>query len=139
MPSEQIKSMLKKHQYPLLNEDNFDDFINSQHECLLFFSENPQQYPESNDVAVILPEICKFYQQRLSIAFIDLPAQRIFQHRYGFREWPSLVFLRQANYLGVISRVQSWDEYINKINHILASEPTEAPKQKTVIPVIVEN
>ncbi|WP_419590794.1 hypothetical protein [Thiolapillus sp.] len=122
-----IENMIKQYGYPVLTEDNHDDFVSAQEECVLFFTENPARFPESNDVAMILPELVKEYGERFSAAVIDQSAQRPLQGRYGFNEWPTLVFLRRGQYLGHISRVQDWMDYIVKINQIVTSEPRLAP------------
>ncbi len=127
MPSLLIKKMIEQYHYPVLSEQTLDEFIHSQQECILFFTENPTQFPESDDVAMILPELVKEYQGRFSAAVIEQASQRKLQARYGFNEWPSLVFLRQGKYLGTISRVQDWHDYLIMINEILASEPKQAP------------
>jgi len=127
MPSPLINEMIEKYQYPVLTDGTVDEFINSQNECVLFFTENPTRFPESNDVVMILPELVKEYANRFAIAVIDQSSQRKLQSRYAFSEWPSLVFLRHGKFLGVISRVQDWGDYITKINQILTSEPKSSP------------
>lgn len=125
MPSPLIEAMIERYAYPLLNNDTVDTFIQSQDECVLFFTENPTRFPESNDVAMILPELVKEYGNRFSAAVIAQEAQRSLQSRYAFREWPTLVFLRKGQYLGHVSRVQDWNDYIIKINDILSSKPKQ--------------
>jgi len=119
--------MIEQYNYPVLNMDNFDGFINAQQECVLFFTENPTRFPESDDVCMILPELVKEYGNRFSAAVIDQAAQRKLQGRYDFKEWPSLVFLREGKFLGTISRVQDWNDYIMTINTLLTSETKPAP------------
>jgi len=123
MPSTLILNMIEQYNYPVLNNDTIDEFIQSQHECILFFTENPARFPESNDVAMILPELVKEYGGRFNAAVIDEKSQRNLQARYAFKEWPTLVFLRNGQYLGAISRVQDWNDYILQINDFLTSGP----------------
>lgn len=127
MPSPLIENMIEQYEYPVLSEETLDDYINAQQECVLFFTENPKQFPESDDVAMILPEIIKAYGGRLKAAVISTDSQRKIQKKYGFNEWPTLIFLREGKYLGTISRVQDWADYLENINEILASEPKHAP------------
>ena len=127
MPSPLIENMIEQYQYPVLTLNTFDDYINSQAECVLFFTENPTRFPESNDVAMILPELVKEYGGRFNAAVINQSAQRELQSRYGFNEWPALVFLREGKYLGTICKVQDWIVYLQLINQILSSEPKSAP------------
>jgi len=126
-PMSRIDRMVEQHQYPVLDEQNHDDYVRSQEECVLFFTGNPSRFPESNDVAMILPELVKEYEGRFSAAVIDQASQNPLQARYGFNEWPTLVFLRRGQYLGHISRVQDWMDYIININRIVTSEPRPAP------------
>ncbi|MDJ0834430.1 MAG: hydrogenase-1 expression HyaE [Gammaproteobacteria bacterium] len=127
MPSPLIENMIEQYNYPLVDEQSLETFIQSHQECVLFLTENPERFPESNDVAMILPELVKQFAGRFAAAVVAQQAQRKLQTRYGFSEWPSLVFLRQGEYLGTISRVQDWSTYLNLINNILASEPRRAP------------
>ncbi len=127
MPSTLIQNMIEQYQYPVIDEETIDVFIQSQNECVLFFTENPVRFPESNDVCMILPELVKEYDGRFTAAIVAQDSQRTLQARYGFTEWPSLVFLRNGAYLGVISRVQDWNDYLTQINGILLSEPRRAP------------
>lgn len=127
MPSPLIENMIEQYNYPVLSEDTLEDFINAQNECVLFFTENPKQFPESDDVAMILPELIKAFGGRLTAAVISTDSQRKIQKKYGFNEWPTLVFLREGQYLGAISRVQDWGDYLETINEILASDQKRAP------------
>lgn len=133
MPSALIDNMIQQYHYPVLDEAAHNAFIQQHEECVLFFTEDPVRFPESNDVAMILPELVREYAGRFQAAVIDQSAQRSLQTRYGFTEWPSLVFLRNAQYLGVVSRVQDWVMYLTQINQILESQPRKAPG--FVIPV----
>ncbi len=71
MPSPLIESMIEQYNYPVLNEASIDEFINAQQESVLFFTENPTRFPESDDVAMILPELVSEYGNRFAAAVID--------------------------------------------------------------------
>jgi hydrogenase-1 operon protein HyaE len=123
MPSVLIKKMIELYKYPVLDENNIDEFINSHDECVLFFANNPSRYPESDDVAMILPELVKEYGNRFTAAFVEQKSERTLQRRFGFARWPTMVFLKNGGKLGHISKVQDWNEYIIKINHLLTPKP----------------
>lgn len=123
MPSPLIEAMIEQYNYPVLTAETAEQFIQSQDECVLFFTEDPARFPESNDVAMILPELVKEYGDRFNAAVVDQQHQRTLQAKYDFKEWPTLVFLRKGQYLGAVCRVQDWNDYIIKINDILTSEP----------------
>jgi len=136
MPSPLIRNMVEQYAYPVLDADSLEVFCAEHHEVVLFFAENPTQYPESNDVAMILPELVKAFSGRLQAALIAQSAERALQARYGFGTWPALVFLRDGQYLGVITQVQNWDDYLREIQGLLDSAPVRAPGFR--IPIVSE-
>jgi hydrogenase-1 operon protein HyaE len=119
--------MLETHGYPVVDEAGLEPFLAAHEEVVLFFSEDPRQFPESDDLAMILPELVKAFRGRFQAALVDREAEQALQQRFGFTTWPSLVFLRKGHYLGVISRVRNWEEYLHLIREMLDSEPTREP------------
>ncbi len=136
MPSAQIRRLTEHHHYPLLDEANLDAYAAERDHVVLFFSENPAQFPESNDVAMILPELVKAFAGRLEAALIAPAAQQVLQRRYGFSQWPALVFLRRGDYLGAITQMRNWEEYLREIKRLLQAEPSSPPG--FAIPVVGE-
>ena len=134
MSSPLINRLVDELNYPLLNADNFDAFIQSNEYTVLFCTEKPARFPESNDVAVILPELINCFPQ-LTPAVVSTEFEKKVQGRYNFNVWPSLVFLKGGRFLGCISKVQDWDVYRLEIQSILALEPRRDPG--IGIPVVV--
>ena len=122
-----VQNMIAQYDFPVLTAGELEAFLETHPEVVLFFTENATKFPETNDVAMILPELVKAFDGRFSAAVVSLADQCKLQMRYGFREWPTLVFLRGGEYLGAISRVQDWNIYLDEINRILASEPSAPP------------
>ncbi|WP_417222451.1 hypothetical protein [Amphritea sp.] len=129
-----IERLTSELGYPLLDHANVDDFIQQQPYSVLFFTEDSSRFPESLDVAVILPELLKVFPQ-LVPAVIHRDAEKSLQGRYNFTVWPTLVLLKQGRYLGAISKVQDWDLYLRDIESLLQREPTRNPG--IGIPVVV--
>jgi hydrogenase-1 operon protein HyaE len=127
MTSPLIAQLQTRHGYPLLDADSYDHFVYGNETVVLFFCNNPLHFPESNDVAVILPELIKAFSGRLQAAVIGRPIERELQARFRFTSWPSLVFLRNGEYLGAISGIKDWQEYRQEIERILAATPSEPP------------
>ncbi len=122
-----IDEMIEKYSYPVVTEESLNDFQENNKDVVLFFTENGNNYPETNDVAVILPELMKSYKGRLEAAVVDRESERPLQRRYRFKSYPALVFLRHGEYLGSISKVRDWKEYLDEFDTILAAEPTAPP------------
>jgi len=120
--------------YPLLDAASLDARVQAEPFSMLFFAGDPKRFPEALDVAVILPELVRAFPQ-LAPALIAGEDEASLQGRYGFTVWPSLVFLKQGRYLGCLSRVLNWSEYLERIPAILASEPAALPP----LPVLPAN
>ena len=122
-----VEKMIAQHQYPLLSELPIDSFLAEHENVVLFFTHDVVRYPESNDVAMILPELVSYFNHSFTPAVISMDIQDELQNTYGFLKWPALVFLRNSNYLGHICKVQDWSDYISQITAILKSKPKPAP------------
>ena len=127
MPSVLIRNLSDKHGYPLLGRESLAVFLQDYVDVVLFFAENPQHFPECDDVAVILPELIKSLDRPLQAAVIEQEFARELHRQYGLGGWPALVFLRRGEYLGNITKVQDWSDYLFQGNRILASAPTRPP------------
>lgn len=121
-----LEQLISREGYPLLDREGFDTFIDAQPYSVLLFAGNPGRFPEALDVAVILPELLKRFP-RISAALVDPESEGVLQSRYNFNAWPTLVFLKQGRYLGALSRVHNWDEYLYEIDRILSTEPQPDP------------
>lgn len=106
---------------PEVDAASIEAFLEAPGDAVLFFSEDLKQYPESADVAVVLPELLAAFRGRLRAAFVARESERELQKRYGFARWPALVFLRGGEHVGTITGIHDWDEYIEKVQSLLAA------------------
>lgn len=127
MTSPLLQQLQTRHGLPLLDADNYDQFVYGHENVVLFFANDPVMFPESHDVAVILPEILKAFTGKLHGALIAKSVERELQARFRFTSWPSLVFLRGGEYLGVITGIKDWAEYGREFTRVLAAEPSQPP------------
>lgn len=123
MFSQLIHNMIQKHNIPVLDKTCVDEFLSSHSKAVLFFSENPQRYPESNDVAMVLPELLKHFEE-LSGAIISPHDEHHLQKQFDFTAWPALAFFRDGKYLGAITGIQNWEDYILTIPKLFMSDPS---------------
>jgi hydrogenase-1 operon protein HyaE len=122
-----IDQLIEQHGYPVVTADRLDDFLARETTLALFLSEDPKRYPESNDVAVILPQLATAFSGRFEPALVDRALEPLFKQRYDIAVWPCLVFLRNGRFLGKISKVRDWADYMDRIPAILDSEPKHNP------------
>jgi len=125
-----LESIIEREKIVVVNESTVDEFALQNGDVVLFFSGDHKRLVEVNDVAVILPELIKASDNTLVAAVVDRDSERPLQRRYRFNSFPTLVFLRKGQYLGAISRVLDWADYIAEINEILSSQPSQPPAFK---------
>lgn len=123
-----LEQLQTRYGLPLLDADNYDLFVYGNRNVLLFFCNDPNLFPESNDVAVILPELLKTFSGQLQAAVISKSIERELQARFRFTRWPSLVFLQNGDYLGVITGVHDWQDYRQETARLLATTPNQPPR-----------
>lgn len=104
---------------PEVDAGSVDAFLAAPGNAVLFFAEDLKQYPESADIAVILPELIKAFGGRLRAAFVARANERELQKRYGFARWPAMVFLRDGEYVGAITGMHDWDVFLAKVQGLL--------------------
>lgn len=124
-----IDHLLETHGYPDIDLANHDDFVAEPGMNVLFFPGDPQTVRDATDVAVILPELARAFDGRLRPGVVTdtFGAGKDLKRRYGFREYPALVFVRTGEYVGTISRVQDWAEYLRRIDELLGAPARRAP------------
>lgn len=122
-----LSSIIEQHGYPVLAEDEVSAYAGARNHCVLFFAGDADRLMESNDLAVILPELIKASGGALVPIVAARSSERAMQRKYRFSAFPALVFLRRGEYLGAISRVHDWADYMREIPEILAREPSAPP------------
>jgi hydrogenase-1 operon protein HyaE len=133
-----VQRLLDELGYPEITLENHDRFVAAPGVNLLCFVGDPATNRESTDVAVVLPELVAAFAGRLRsgvVASYECGGAELQRH-YGFAEWPALVLVRGGGYLGAITRIRNWDDYLRSVAELLAASPRRAPGFE--IPVVSE-
>lgn len=112
---------------PLLDAGSFDDWARAGGRALAVFTEDPVQYRETLDLAVIVPELALAFPQRFRTGVLLQQAARAIAPRYGFKRWPAVVLLADGQYVGAIDGLRDWQDYVDELARLLAAAPTRAP------------
>lgn len=128
MRSVLLDRLIQQPGMTLLDANNIEDFIQRSGHTLLFCTDDPVQRPESNDLAVILPELHSAFDGRFETGVVDESIEDEVQARYGFQQWPSLVLLHDGEYLGCVARLRDWPVYLEEIATLLNSDTTRPPQ-----------
>jgi hydrogenase-1 operon protein HyaE len=121
------RMLVERHRYTVATLDNVDALTADCDFAVLFFPGDAERLCESDDVAVVLPELMRAFHDRITPLVVSREAEMKLQARYRFNAFPALVFLRRGQYLGVIQRIQDWSDYLAEIGALLAAEPSAPP------------
>jgi hydrogenase-1 operon protein HyaE len=122
-----IGRLFTQHRYADVEATGLNAFVAAPGHSLLFFSEDPVQYRETLDLAVILPEIAAAFAGRFRVGVLLPQAARAVAPKYGFRRWPALVMFRDGAYVGAIDGIRDWDEYLAETARLLEAQTTRPP------------
>jgi len=112
---------------PLIDADSLEAWAARPGNALLFFSEDPVQFRETLDLAVIVPELAAAFPGRFRVGLVPAHAARALASRYGFRRWPALVLLRDGRYVGAIEGLLDWSDYTERLAQLLDADPSRPP------------
>jgi len=113
--------------YPEVTLETHQAFVSQPGVTVLFFAGDPNRFRDTTDVAVVLPELVKAFGGKLQPGVVAADAGQTLQRYYGFTAWPTLVFLRDGGYLGNITGIQNWSEYLHDIGELITAE-VQQPK-----------
>lgn len=124
--------------YSDISLSNHDDFVAAPGMNVLFFPGDTTTVRDATDVAVVLPELVAAFDGQLRPGVVrDVFGEgAVLKRRYGFAEYPALVFVRAGDYVGSLTRIRDWSDYLDKIGELLVSAPRRRPGFD--IPVVTE-
>ena len=120
-----IEALSGRHGLPTVDAETVDPFLQSAEPALavLFFTGDPKQRPEANDVAVVLPELLASFPDQLAGAVVSPAAQAELKARFAVRILPSLVLVRNGEAIAAIPKIQDWSIYRDRITAVLDGTP----------------
>lgn len=120
-----------------IEADTLAAFLDRPGTGVLLLAGDPVQFPEGLDVAVVLPELRKALAADFRIGVVAPDSQDAVARRYGSQRWPSLVFLRDGQYVTTLAGMHDWTDYLKLVEAALAMPASRAP---TIgIPVVGAN
>jgi hydrogenase-1 operon protein HyaE len=122
-----VQRLLDRPDTEALRPDTLDAWLARGGEQVLLFSGDPVRFPEALDVAVVLPELRTAFAGRFAVGVVPREHEDAIARRFGVQRWPSLVFLRDGGYLGAVSGMRDWDDYVREVGEVLARDVSRAP------------
>lgn len=124
-----VDRLISELDYPEVSLQNHDEFVGVSGMNVLFFPGDPGTVRDSTDVAVVLPELVDAFHGQLRPGVVTdvFGDGKALKHKYGFREYPALVFVRSGDYVGAVTRIQDWGDYLEKIAGFMTGAPRRPP------------
>ena len=124
-----IDRLIDELGYAQVTLENHDDFVAAEGMNVLFFPGDPTTVKDATDVAVVLPELVSAFEGQLRPGVITdtFGDGKELKRHYGFSAYPSLVFVRSGEYVGAITRIQDWGDYLDTISDLLVAAPRRPP------------
>lgn len=120
-----------------IESDTLAAFLDRPGTSVLLLAGDPVQFPEGLDVAVVLPELRSALAADFAIGVVAPDSQDAVARRYGSQRWPSLIFLRDGQYVTTLAGMHDWTDYLKLVEAALAMPVSRAP---TIgIPVVSAN
>ncbi|WP_085318034.1 thioredoxin domain-containing protein [Derxia lacustris] len=115
--------------------DTLADFLAQPGQAVLFVWGDPIRYPECLDVAVVLPEVRRVLAAEAGVApeamfrigVVGLASERAVAEKQGALKRPSVVFVRDGGWQGVIGGMLDWSEFADEARRLIATAPGRAP------------
>ena len=108
--------------WPVLdNENDLAEFTLRPGNHALFVPGDPKRNLESADVAVILPELKIAFQGQFDCAVVADAIETKLREDTRVLKTPSVIFYREGQMIGGIPKVRDWDDYMVRIQQILAT------------------
>ena len=136
-----LAQLVTKHQAQWLDFENIDAWLAQQQgDQVLLFAGDPVRFPESIDVAVVLPElqrVCAAAGRVFGMAVAVPQYAEALAKKFGSQRWPTLMFFRSGNYVTTVSGMHDWNDYLHLVAQALDAPISRAP---TIgIPVVSSN
>ena len=132
-----IEALATRHRLPTVDAGTIDLFLQpaageSEH-VLLFFTGDAAQRNDTNDVAVVLPELLAAFGRRFRAAVVSRRDEDALKGQFQVMVMPSLVVTRGQTVLNVIPRIRDWSEYVEILQAALdpaapAMQPITRPR-----------
>lgn len=106
----------------LANMSDLAEYLARPGAHCLFVPGDPVRNLETADAAVILPELRMTFQHAFDCAVVDDAIEAKVREGNGVLKTPAYIFFRNGQMIGAIPKVRDWDDYLIRIQQILAKE-----------------
>lgn len=110
-----------------VDETSIDAWAAAGGDRVVLFAGDPVQFPEGLDVAVVLPELQRSLPGRFKVGVVPRDREDAVARRFGSQRWPTLLFLRDGQYVTTVSGMHDWEVFVERVTQALAMPTSRAP------------
>jgi len=121
-----VDALASRHKLVHVDETSIDAFLDQAPHALLFFPGDPGQHGETDDVAVVFPELAQVFTSRAGIAVVPFGATHKLKARFQISALPAIVVTRGSIAVGHIPRIRDWSDYVTIIEALLKSSASRS-------------
>lgn len=122
-----ILQLVEVHGAEWVDVGNLDTWKSQPGDCVLLIGGDPVRFPECLDVAVVLPELRRNFNNRFKLGVARREAEDGIGTRLAAPRRPTLVFFRDGQYVTVVCGMLDWDVYLVEVAKALAMPPSRVP------------
>jgi hydrogenase-1 operon protein HyaE len=124
--SELIEALAAHPACEVVRKAGIDEFLARNPRALLFFTGDVGTRPEGLDVAVVVRELARDYQDRIRVGLVDRRDEPALMERFGVVVMPAVVYLRNGQPVELVARMRDWPVFAQACERLLAAGESEA-------------
>jgi hydrogenase-1 operon protein HyaE len=122
-----VTRLVDGHGARWVGQHNLAAFLAEGGDQVLFFHGDPVRFPEVLDVAVVLPELQRALPGRFRVGVVTRADEDAVAARFAANRWPSLLFLRDGQYVTLLPGMHDWTDYLARVTEALDLPPRRVP------------
>ncbi|MGI9134138.1 MAG: hydrogenase [Rhodoferax sp.] len=125
-----LRQLVQRHGASWVDQNRLAQWLQRGGQQVLFFAGDTVRFPESLDVAVVLPELqqaCAARGQAFDLAVAVPAGAQALALSFGSQRWPTLMFFRDAQYSTTLSGMHDWQDFQRLVLDALQMPPGRVP------------
>lgn len=110
-----------------VDADSIDAWAAQGGDRVVLLAGDAVRFPEGQDVAVVLPELRRSLGARFAVGIVQRAHEDALARRFGSQRWPTLLFLRDGQYVTALPGMHDWEDFLHKTEAALAAPVSRPP------------
>jgi hydrogenase-1 operon protein HyaE len=106
----------------VVRRSTYAEFVARHPHVVLFFTGDLATHPEARDIAIVVRELLRQHDGRLTLGLVDRRDETALMAKSGVVVLPALAFLAHGQTVDVVARMRDWDAYAQAIERLFQSK-----------------